>query len=233
MKFFNKLNNIFKEVEKDPFSKIQGLEDVKEIVRRALNSEDQYSMLFIGAPASGKTLLLEGIRDLRKDAVYFDMSNTTNKILDILETIRPKVILLDEVEKCPRQWQEKILNLLESGRVDLEQQMKSYHFEIKGIKVFATCNDISRLSRPLQSRFRKIFLPKYSEEEFLNVAEKVLPKTSPSIARYIGSKVYQSNGDIRDVLSVGRLIQKSDGPQEIEMIMSTLTKYGKEEVEKK
>jgi hypothetical protein len=72
-----------------------------------------------------------------------------------------------------------------------------------------------------------------SEQEFLDVAEKVLPRTSAAIARYIGSKVYQSNGDVRDILSVGRLIQKSDGPEDIERIMTTLTKYGKEEVEKK
>jgi replication-associated recombination protein RarA len=231
MKLFNRLGGLFKEVDRDSFKNIDGYDDVKEIVRRALNTDEQYNLVFIGAPASGKTLFLQAILDMSKDVVYFDMSNTTNKILDILEQRHPKIILLDEIEKAPRQWQEKILNLLESGRVDVEQQKKSYHFEIKGIKVFATCNDISRLSKPLQSRFRKIFLPKYSEEAFLNVAEKVLPKTSASIARYIGSKVYQSNGDIRDVLSVGRLIQKSDGPEEVGRIMNTLMKYGKEEAE--
>lgn len=89
-------------------------------------------------------------------------------------------------------------------------------------EVFATANDINILSKPLQSRFRKIFLPKYSEQDFLNVVEKVLPKLSPGIARYIGSKVYENNGDIRDVISTGRLIQKNDGPKEITNILSTL-----------
>ena len=189
------------------------------------SSEDQYNLMFIGEPASGKTLFLQGIMDMRKDTVYFDSTNTTNKILDILEQKRPKIICLDEIEKMSRPWQEKLLNLLESGKVDVEQQKKSYHFEIKGIKVFTTCNDIDRLSKPLASRFRKLFLPKYSEEVFLSVAEKVLPKTSPSIARYIGSKVYQTDGDIRSVIQIGRLVQRSDGPQEIEMIMNTLMKY--------
>ena len=31
--------------------------------------------------------------------------------------------------------------------------------------------------------------------------------------------------DIRDVVSIGRLIRKSDGPQEIELIVNTLMKY--------
>ncbi|MFY9799411.1 MAG: hypothetical protein WAJ93_27300 [Candidatus Nitrosopolaris sp.] len=43
-------------------------------------------------------------------------------------------------------------------------------------KVFATCNEINRLSTPLQSRFRKLFLPRYTEEKFLDVSEKVLTK---------------------------------------------------------
>jgi len=229
MKFsFNKLGGLFKEVDKS-FNNIDGYYDIKEIVIRALSSEDQYNLMFIGEPASGKTLFLQGIMDMRKDAVYFDSTNTTNKILDILEQKRPKIICLDEIEKMSRPWQEKLLNLLESGKVDVEQQKKSYHFEIKGIKVFTTCNDIDRLSKPLASRFRKLFLPKYSEEVFLSVAEKVLPKTSPSIARYIGSKVYQTDGDIRSVIQIGRLVQRSDGPQEIEMIMNTLMKYSEAE----
>ena len=39
---------------------------------------------------------------------------------------------------------------------------------------------------------------------------------------------YGRMGDIRDVLSIGKLVRKSDGPQEIELIMKTKTKYGSE-----
>jgi hypothetical protein len=105
------------------------------------------------------------------------------------------------------------------------QQKKRYDFEIKGVKVFASANDISRISKPLQSRFMKLFLSKYTKEQFLDVSEKVLPKLSPSIARYIGNSVYK-NGDIRNVISVGKLVKKEDGPQEISLIMGTMMKYG-------
>ena len=117
---------------------------------------------------------------------------------------------------------------MESGRVDVEQQRKQYHFEIKGAKVFASANDLSKLSKPLQSRFRKLFLQRYTEEQFLNVSEKVLPKTSQSISRYIGAQVYKQQGDIRDVINIGRLLKKNDGPAEIQLIMQTLMKYGSE-----
>ena len=76
------------------------------------------------------------------------------------------------------------------------------------------------------SRFRKLFLPRYTEEQFLDVSEKVLSKISPSIARYIAANVWKSQGDIRDVISIGKLVRKSDGPLEIELIMNTMAKYG-------
>jgi len=66
------------------------------------------------------------------------------------------------------------------------------------VQVFARTNDISRLSKPFQSRFRKLFLPKYSEQEFVKVAIKVLP-TNENLTRYIGLETSRNGGDIRDV----------------------------------
>jgi hypothetical protein len=57
-----------------------------------------------------------------------------------------------------------------------------YDFEIKSAKVFATCNEINGLSKPLQSRFRRLHLPKYSREQFLQIAVKVCPKLSGETA---------------------------------------------------
>ena len=65
------------------FNNIQGYDDIKDIIIRALDTEDNYNFLFIGPPASAKTLFLLGILDMRKDGVYFDGSNTTNRILDV------------------------------------------------------------------------------------------------------------------------------------------------------
>jgi len=97
---------------------------------------------------------------------------------------------------------------------------------MKGCKVVATANEINRLSKPLQSRFRKLFLSRYTEPIFSDVSEKVLRK-SPSIARHIGANVWKNGGDIRDVISIGKLVKKSDGPEQIEMIIDTMSKYGR------
>ena len=108
----------------------------------------------------------------------------------------------------------------------MSNSRKQYHFEIKG--VLTTANDISRLSKPLQSRFRKLFLPRYTEGQFSKVSEKVLPKTSPSIARYIGRNVWKSGGDIRDVINIVKLVRRNDGPEEIAQIVNTIFEYGEE-----
>jgi hypothetical protein len=84
----------------------------------------------------------------------------------------------------------------------VEQQKKQYHFNIKGAKAFATCNEINRLSKPLQSRFRKLFLPRYTGEQFIDVSGKVLngKNLNDGLALYIGANVFNQGGDIRDVI---------------------------------
>jgi hypothetical protein len=42
------------------FNNIHGYYDIKDIVKRALDAEDKYNLLFIGPPASAKTLFLLG-----------------------------------------------------------------------------------------------------------------------------------------------------------------------------
>jgi len=204
------------------FENIHGYDDIKDIVKRVLDAEDNYNLLFIGLPASAKTLFLLGIIEYKK-GVYFDGSNTTNRI-DGLEEKRPKIICIDELDKMPKQFQEKLLNFMESGHIKVDQMRKRYDFKIKGAKVFAACNEITRLSRPLQSRFRRLHLPPYTEEQFLEVSSKVLPKLK--IAHVIGKAVWDQRGDIRDVISIGKLIRNNDGPEEVEQILCTMIKYG-------
>jgi replication-associated recombination protein RarA len=146
--------------------------------------------------------------------------------LDVLQERRSKIICIDEMDKMSRQFQNQLLNFMDSGHIDAEQQKKQYHFKIKGAKVFATCNEINKLSKPLASRFCKLFLSRYTEQQFIDVSVKVLPKVGENMARYIGFTVFRSGGDIRDVMSVGKLIRKGDSPQEVERMINTLTKYG-------
>lgn len=136
--------------------------------------------------------------------------------------------MLDELDKFSKSWQNKLLSLLEGGHIKVDQMKRQYDFTIKGAKVFATANNLNKLLAPLRSRFRRLHLPKYSKEQFLEVAVKVCPKLSEETALLIGEETWKQHGDIRDVISVSKLVKKDDGPEEIAEIINTLAKYGNE-----
>jgi hypothetical protein len=68
------------------------------------------------------------------------------------------------------------------------------------------------------------YICRHTPEEFLEVSVRVSPKLK--IAHVIGKAVWRQRADIRDVISIGKLVRKNDGPEEVEQILSTMTKYG-------
>jgi hypothetical protein len=59
------------------------------------------------------------------------------------------------------------------------------------------------------------------EEKFPDIAVRFCPKLGPNTAHMIWAEVRKNSKDVRDVVSLGKLIHKSDGPDEIEAIMRT------------
>jgi hypothetical protein len=71
----------------------------------------------------------------------------------------------------------------------------------------------------------RLHLPPYTKEQFLDIAVRTCPKLKEEISRIIGEEVWkQGNKDIRDVISLGKLLRKGDGPEEIEGLVKTLAK---------
>src|SRR5215471_8440904 len=107
MKF---LDNLFYHRSQASFSNIAGYDDVKNIINRVLSSEENFNLLLVGPPASSKTQFLMEIMKTREGkTVYFDATNTTNRILQVLEEEKPDRVLLDELDKLPRNFAKKIL----------------------------------------------------------------------------------------------------------------------------
>ncbi len=221
--------NIEPEQEEKGFEKIAGYADVKDLVRRALDAQDNVNLLFIGPPASAKTMFLQGIIEMYpKESVYFDATNTTNRALDVFAAKRPKIICIDELEKMPINFQNKLLNFLESGHVKVDQKNVQYDFKIKNAKVFGSANDPKKISKPLLSRFgQPLYLQKYTHEQFLFVSQKVL-KLDGDIARFIGEQVFAVDGDIRDVIQIGKLVGKKGTRDDVLTVLRTMHKYDKE-----
>lgn len=220
------------EVDSTPrgFAKIEGYDDIKKIVATAIESQKRHVILFDGPPACAKTLFLEAVIEEAGRGMYFDGSNTTNKILDVLNEERPDIICIDEIEKMPKNFQEKLLNLFESGRVDVEQKKTSLHFELPMIKIFCAANDKTRISKPLLSRCLKFHLPAPTEQQFVKIAEKLTPhlgKTAGFIAKY----VLAQRGDIRMYRQVADFVQMGWSETDVLELMQTMTKYSEKEDE--
>ena len=66
---------------KEPLSNIIGYNNIKDIVKRAVDSEDIFALLFCGAPAS-KTLFLLGIRGIRKEYILTAQTLLTGFLRD-------------------------------------------------------------------------------------------------------------------------------------------------------
>jgi hypothetical protein len=72
---------------------------------------------------------------------------------------------------------------------------------------------------------RRLNLAKYTKDQFLDVAVRVCPKLKEEVAKMIGEEVWKAKEDIRDVISISKLISKTDTPEDIAKIMSTMKRY--------
>jgi hypothetical protein len=129
------------------FVNIEGYDDVKDIVRLALHSDQNYNLLITDTPASAKTLFLLDIAESENHSIYFDGTNSTDQdgILDVLQEERPKIIFIDEINK---QRYSKV-NCSISWRLDVSKLTSNESSTIlrSRVKLFATASGLSRLSR--------------------------------------------------------------------------------------
>lgn len=171
-------------------------------------TQGNFNLLLIGQPSSAKTLFLLGILKARK-AVYFDVYNQS---VDMLDKQMPKIICIDELDKMSTDFQNHLLDFLENAH----KKDRSFHFEIQNCKVFASCTDISGLSKSMQSHFRRLHLTAYTEEQFLDVAVRMLPKLKETTARMIGGQVWNlGNKDVRNIIYIGKLLRNIDGREQM------------------
>src|ERR671937_1131984 len=108
-------------------------------------------------------------------------------------------LLLDEVDKIkPRNELFMLLNLLEGNEIHKVVKKVEYHIKLK-LRVFATCNDVSRLAAAFVSRFQHLTLEEYTKEQFIEVAvglarQYLLIKDvdrREAIAEEIATKLYE------------------------------------------
>ena len=126
----------------DIFADIQGYTDIKKEFMKALQSSNPVGILLLGPPGCGKSEFLKQIRAAYDDkSVFIDGSYGSKAgIFEALKEIRPKYVLLDEVDKLTGQDQQALLNLMESGRLTKTTKSECYDIRLDAW-VFATANN--------------------------------------------------------------------------------------------
>jgi Holliday junction resolvasome RuvABC ATP-dependent DNA helicase subunit len=194
-------------------------------------SDQSIHAVLVGPPSSGKTMFLMSIQQKMKDAFFIDGTNASGP--GIVEKLfsRPKtrIILADEIEKMSTRDQNMLLNLLETEVLTSTKVKKTREMEFKGIKLFATSNDIDAISKPLRSRLVELHLPEYSEQDFQNIVVKLACKkfrldeeTAKEISRVVWHEIRTK--DVRDAIQLSKLVDNVD---DVMIMARTILKYGR------
>lgn len=207
------------------FTSIEGHEKQKEAIKSALVVDKPVHILLAGPPATAKSLILLDIAENIPDSVYI-LGSTSSKagIRDLIIEQRPRILLIDEIDKINNRELDILLSIMETGVLVVTKHTFRANEKI-WVKVFAACNNPAHLSKPLLSRFLLVEFKEYSEEEYIKVVEKVLVERenlSKEIASLIASELSKYTRDPRDAVLVGRMVGKTKDVEQAKKLIKIL-----------
>jgi len=124
--------------------------------------------------------------------------------------------------------QAALLNVMESEILSETKLGKTRQKRMK-LWIFATSNNVERLSRPLRSRFMELHLQDYTYEEFTEIFQRLLRKRyhlDVHLAEKIAYAVWNrmESRDVRDAINIAKLTKSST---DIDWLVDVQLKYGK------
>jgi replication-associated recombination protein RarA len=176
------------------FSAIEGLDYIKEMLLRALESPERAHTLLIGPAACAKSLFMLEIEKLARYSVYFIEGASTTKAgiqKFIADNQHKEIIIIDEIDKMQMQHQEGLLTMMERGEFTTTKVRNTQTIRAN-VAIFATSNSTERLSKPLLSRFTIFEIPEYSYEEFEAISIRIIKKLAQNIVIQIASSVWKT-----------------------------------------
>ena len=215
------------QVPEDLFDPVVGYDEVKWLLRRSLASKRMLHFLFVGPPASAKSLLLMELE--RLDGAYYAVGSSSSRagLRQLLLDLNPRILLIDEIDKVHSSKDYAVLlSLMESGVVT-ETMYKRRARKMRHARVFAAANADDGLTPELKSRFVILRFRPYTLGDFLMIAERVLVDREgidPSLAEAIAMAVWEQlrSRDIRDAVKIARLVET---PDELPRVVEVLRNY--------
>ena len=212
------------------FSNIVGYADIKKLLFKSVISKDPVNILMAGPSSSSKTAFLLDMLEGLNNAFFVDAVGVSGAgMIDHLFRNNTKYLLVDEIDKMKKIDQAALLNVMETGILsETKLRGKTRQKSIK-LWIFATSNDVERLSRPLRSRFVELHLDQYTLDEFIEITRRLLwrkYKMTTCLSEKIGYAVWNQmdSKDIRDVINIAKLTKSLD---DVDWLVQVQVKYRK------
>lgn len=232
---FKKMDRLFivhEDLNKEEkfFSNVVGYPEIKRLLLRSIVSKEPVNILLTGPPSSSKTLFLLEMLEGLDDTYFIDAVGASGAgMTEHLFSNNTKYLLIDEIDKMKKNDQAALLNVMETGILsETKLKGKTRQKRIK-LWIFATSNDIERLSRPLRSRFMELHLEEYTYEEFIEIVRRLLKKRyhlDVNLSEKIGYAVWNrmKSKDIRDAINIAKLTKSTT---DVDWLVDVQMKYGK------
>ena len=211
------------------FSNVVGYSDIKKLLLKSVVSKEPVSILLTGLPSSSKTLFLLEMLEGLDDTYFIDAVGASGAgMVDHLFNSSIKYLLIDEIDKMKKNDQATLLNVMETGILsETKLNAKTRQKKMK-LWIFATSNDVERLSEPLRSRFMELHLDEYTYEEFIEIVRRLLKKRyhlDANLSEKIGYAVWNQmkSKDIRDAINIAKLTKSAT---DIDWLVDVQLKYG-------
>ena len=205
------------------FSDITGYDDIKELLRESLQLEKAIHVLLYGPPSLAKSMFLWDIEMAFGEASLPLLGSATSHagLWDLLAERRPKVVLVDEIEKMTLTDMAGLLSLMQTGRI-IRAKVGRKLDEKLNVWVIAAANRIGKLPPELLSRFAKFQLGEYTASEYARVVENVLvhhEDTDQGDAHEIAMRLVGRTHDVRDAVRVARLAKRTGVKRAVELLL--------------
>ena len=219
--------------EEEFFSNVVGYPEIKKLLLKSIVAKDPVHILLTGPPSSSKTVFLLEMLEGLDDTYFIDAVGASGAgMMDHLFNDKTKYLLIDEIDKMKRNDQAALLNVMETGILS-ETKLKGKTRQKKmKLWIFATSNDVERLSGPLRSRFMELHLEEYTYEEFIEIVQRLLKKRyhlDLHIAEKIGYAVWNQmkSKDVRDAIKIAKLTKS---PTDVDWLVDIQLKHGPKRV---
>jgi Holliday junction DNA helicase RuvB len=216
------------------FKDIIGHQPIKIMLFRALlRGNRNISILLVGVPANGKTMFMKSMVKGCNKVIYYDASSgsTGAGLIRLLrQNLDANLLIIDEFSELNKDDIEVMRGLLNDGTVNKALKTDIIDFKMDNLKVFATTNNPTKLSKPIKSRFQMYHIPAYSDKEFVQVMNHCLIKQDiiedAKLANQLSNAmVFYGIKNIRVALSVCSLIHDGDDTADIKYIIENFLKY--------